>query len=100
AGPNDEDDVTVQRSSTSRRGIDDPRADLDRPEVRGRDRAEVTGLARVRRALLRYMESSALVGGTCDGGQRPSTETSNHHALHGEKNRAFHSTLLVLLRAR
>src|SRR5207248_2674367 len=56
-----EDDVTVQRESTeiSPLGVDDRRADLDRIDVRGLDRAEVTGLAPVRPAVLRHMEFSA-----------------------------------------
>src|SRR5450631_1973041 len=63
AGRDNEDDVTVHGGSTSRLQIDDPRADRDRREVRGRDRAEGIGHARVLRALLGHMEISASGGG-------------------------------------
>src|SRR6266496_3479102 len=74
AGPVD-DEVGVQHAGSriGRRGIDDPRADLDRVEVRGLDRAERAGGARVLRALLRHMERSAprrgtgVLGGARDG---------------------------------
>jgi len=49
AGPID-DEVAVQLARgriAGRRCIDDLRADLDRGDVRGRDRAEVTGVAHV-----------------------------------------------------
>jgi len=49
--------------NTSRLVIEDLRADGDRREVRGRDRAEGTGAPRVRRALLRHMELSVSRGG-------------------------------------
>jgi hypothetical protein len=62
-GPDDEDDVTVHGGSASRLEIDDPRADRDRREVRGRDRAEGIGQARELRALLRHMEISMSRGG-------------------------------------
>src|SRR6266550_111012 len=58
-----EGDVTVQHGSTWCDCVDDPRADLDVLEVRGRDRAEATGEARVLRALLGHVESSAAQGG-------------------------------------
>jgi hypothetical protein len=63
--PGVEDHVTVQqaRRNASRLVIEDLRADLDRGEVRGRDRAEGTGEARVSRAFLRYVEISASPGG-------------------------------------
>src|SRR5256885_14735601 len=54
-----EDEVTVQHGRTRRDCIDDPRADLDGLEVRGRDRAEAAREARVLRALLRHVESAA-----------------------------------------
>ena len=57
-----EDHVTVQIPKTVHGGIDDPRADLDCSEVRGRDRAERPIRAVVFRALLRHMESSASRG--------------------------------------
>src|SRR4029453_7992624 len=62
AGPGRvEDHVAVQRErhEISRPGIDDPRANLDRIEGRGRDRADVTGMAGPRRALLGHMDRSA-----------------------------------------
>src|SRR5207244_3797729 len=58
AGPYDQDDVAVQRRGAGRLEIDDPRADLDRVEVGGGDRAEGIGEARVLRAFLRHVESS------------------------------------------
>src|SRR5512132_1718315 len=60
-------EVTVQHAGTriaGCRGIDDPRAELDRVEVRGRDRAELTGVAEVVLAVLRHMELSAPGRGT------------------------------------
>src|SRR5205085_9505975 len=59
AVPRVEDDVAVERARSGRLGINDPRAHVDRVEVRGRDRAEGTGEACVGRALLRHMEDSA-----------------------------------------
>lgn len=59
AGPRRvEDDVTARRRTKIRwLQIDDSRADLDRLEVRGRDRAE--GIGRELRAFLRHMERAA-----------------------------------------
>jgi hypothetical protein len=98
AGPDHEDDVTVHGGSTSRLEIDDPRADHDRWEVRGRDRAEGIGEPRVLRALLRDMKISVSRGGrrcrrrryrwgegeTCKGKDRGRThaQTPPCEALH------------------
>src|SRR2546429_4119690 len=54
-----EDDVRIQQSSAGRPRVDDPGSDVDLLHVRRRDCAEGTSEPRVRRALFRYMESSA-----------------------------------------
>ena len=52
-------DVAVKHGRTRRDSIDDLRADLDLLDVRGRDRTEATGEARVLPAILCHMQSSA-----------------------------------------
>ena len=61
-----DDNVGVQSAGGRRRlGVDDFRADRDRIEVRGCDRAEGAGLAGVLRAFLRQMQGSASRGRPC-----------------------------------
>src|SRR6476646_10890059 len=54
-----DDEVAVQHAGSGiarSRGVDDPRAGLDRVEVRGRDRAELAGSAVIVLAVLRHMK--------------------------------------------
>jgi len=107
AGPRRvEDDVTVQRGCANRLCIDDPRADLDRLDVRGGDRAEITRATLIVPTLFGDMEFTASRGrrqrwsarrhrsnrtwtcrtpasvGTPERGQRPTTETPDSHESH------------------
>lgn len=59
AGSGLQDNIRVQGARPLRLGVDDPRADRDLLEIRGRDRADVTGEARVCRALLCHTEVAA-----------------------------------------
>ena len=54
-----EDDIAVQHGGVGRLRIDDPRADLDRLDVRRRDPAERSRLARVFSAVFRDVKVSA-----------------------------------------
>src|SRR6059036_1081736 len=58
-GPRFEDDVGVEGALARRLGVDDLRTRFDLFEIQGRDRAEVTGLARVFRALFGDLEIPA-----------------------------------------
>src|SRR6266550_469385 len=57
-----EGDVRVRRGRAGCRCINDPGADADLLQVRGRDRAEGTREPRVLGALFRHVESSAAPG--------------------------------------
>src|SRR5512133_167276 len=68
-------EVTVQHAGSriaDRLGVDDPRVDLDRADVRRGDPAGLAGAAHVAVAVLRHMENSAPP--SMEGGARGSDD--------------------------
>src|SRR5437867_2179811 len=88
-GPRVEDDIGVEGALARRLGVDDLRTRFDLFEIRGGDRAEVTGLAPVFRALFGELEIPAPSHGGPPSRELPSAidPTSGHYTAQASGSR-------------